>query len=336
MTFEKIFTDLKAKKFAPVYFLEGDEPYYIEAIADFIEENALDESEKSFNQTILYGKETEVETILENAKRFPMMSEKQVVVVKEAQNIKNIESLHHYFASPLASTILVICYKDKTIDKRKKEGKALAQEAQKNGVLFTSKKLYDNQLPDWITQRVKEAGMTINLKTATVLAEFLGNDLSRIVNEIEKLALLIEKGKEIDLDTVEKNIGVSKEFNNFELVSALVKKDVYKVFQIAAYFSKNPSKHPLVLTLGILYGLFSKLILYHYLQNKSKENVASVLKVNPYFTSDYQVGASNYSIKKSVEAIAILREYDKKSKGIHSPPIEQGELLKEMLYKLLN
>lgn len=336
VSFEHILSDLKNKNYLPVYFLEGEEPYYIDAISDYIEDHVLDESEKNFNQTILYGKETEIDSILENAKRFPMMSERQVVIVKEAQNIHNIEKLSSYVSSPLNSTLLVICYKGKTIDKRKKEGKALAQALEKKGVLFQGKKLYENQLPDWISQYVKSKGYTIQPKASILLSEFLGNDLGRIIKELEKLEALINKGQEITADIIERNVGISKEFNNFELVKAIGKRDVLKSFQIADYFAKNPTKNPLLITLITLYGFFSKLILFHYLSDKSRANIASTLKVSPFFVSEYQTGASNFTIKKVVQIIGYLREYDKKTKGMNNPSTENGELLKELLYKVFN
>lgn len=335
MTFEQIIENLKNKVYHPLYFLQGEEPYYIDEISDYIAAHVLDENEKEFNQTVLYGKETNVPAILECAKRFPMMSNYQVVIVKEAQNIKEKdmdENLLPYVENPLKSTILVLCYKYKKLDGRKSLGKILG----KKGVLFESKKLYDSQVPDWIGDFLKKKNYRIAVKASMLLTEYLGNDLSKIANELEKLMLNVKTGNEINTGHIEQYIGISKDYNIFELQNALGTKNILKANQIINFFASNPKDHPLVVTLFNLYNYFSKVLLYHYLHDKSGKNAAAVLKVNPYFVKDYQVAARNYSPRKTEQAISILRDYDRKSKGVNNSSTDEGELLKEMLYKILH
>ena len=331
--FEKIMNDLHNKVFQPVYFLMGEEPYYIDKISDYIEKHVLDESEKSFNQTVIYGLDTDIENIINTAKRYPMMSKYQVVIVKEAQNIKNIDNLVYYVEAPLKSTILVINYKYKKLDKRKK----LYSSINKNATVFESRKLYDNQIPDWISSHLKQNGMGIQPEAAVLLSEYLGNDLSKIVKELEKLKISIpENEKEINTLHIERNIGISKDYNNFELQNALINRDVLKANRIINYFGKNPKNNPMVLTLTTLYYFFSRVLIYHSLKDKSRNNVVSALKINPYFIQDYQRAAKSYSFAMVRHIISLLREYDLKSKGIGNVSNPEGELLKEMVYKILH
>jgi len=333
MTFEEIIKDLKKKIYKPVYVLMGDEAYYIDEISNYIINNTLTEEEKSFNQSILYGKDVTVNQIDHVARRYPMMANQQVVVVKEAQNLKNIEDLVHYCSKPLASTILVICHKYKTIDKRKR----LLKEVEKNGIVFESKKLYENQVPKWIHNYIASKNYTITPEAEMLLAEYLGNDLSKIVNEIDKLIISIPAGTTIDGALIENNIGISKEYNIFELQKALSQKDILKVNRIIKYFGENQKENPFVVTISSLFSYFNKLLIYHFIQDKSNRNsVASQMGVAPYFLQDYETAARKYSAKKVVDTFAVLREYDLKSKGIDNVSADVSDLLKEMMFKILH
>ena len=332
MKFNEILTNLSKKVYQPVYFLMGDETYFIDEICDYIANHVLDESEKEFNQTILYGKDTDLATIISESKRFPLIGTHRVVIVKEAQHIRKIEGLEVYLEQPQPSTILVICYKYKTLDKRKKFTKELA----KKNVLFESKKLYDNQIPDWIQNHLSKHKYSIHPKAAFLLSEYLGADLGKITNELDKLMLVNKKGQEITSDIIERNIGISKDFNNFELNNALGKRDILKSNLIIKHFAANPKDNPLVVTIGVLFGFFQKILLYHTLKDKSKKNVASTLKVNPFFVRDYELAARNYPKGKLVKIISYLREYDLKSKGVNNNSVSEGELLKELIYKILH
>lgn len=335
MTFEQIIQNLKNKVYHPIYFLQGEESYYIDVITDYITGHVLDESEKEFNQSILYGKETNVHAILECAKRFPMMSNYQVVVVKEAQNLREKdldENLLPYVENPLKSTILVVCYKFKKLDGRKSLGKAIG----KKGILFESKKLYEDRIPEWIAEFLKKRNYRIAVKASMLLTEYLGNDLGKIANELEKLMLNVKSGNEINTTHIEQYIGISKDFNIFELQNALGTKNILKTNQVVNYFSRNPKDHPLVVTLFNLYSFFSKVMMYHYINDKSDKNAAAILKVHPYFLKDYQVAARNYPPRKTEQTISILREYDRKSKGVNNVSTDEGELLKEMVFKIMH
>ncbi|NPA36045.1 MAG: DNA polymerase III subunit delta [Chlorobi bacterium] len=333
MTFEQIIQQLKKKEYSPIYFLMGDEPFYIDTITNYIADNVLKEEEKAFNQTIIYGKDTDATNIVLAARRYPMMAPYQVVIVKEAQNIKDIEKLAVYAENPLTTTILVVNYKYKTIDKRKKLYKAIS----KQGVLFESKKLYDNQVGSWLTSYLKSKGLSIDITASQILIEYLGNDLSKIAHEIEKLQIALgNKTKTITASDIEKNIGISKEFNNFELNKAVLQKNVVKANRIIRSFAKNPKSYPIQVTIATLFGYFQKLIAYHYLKDKSKMAVASALKINPYFVSDYTTGAQKYSARKVVQIISLLREYDMKSKGYNYAATNDGELLKELIFKIMH
>lgn len=332
MKFNEILVNLRKKVYQPVYFLMGNETYFIDEICNYIANHVLDEYEKEFNQTVLYGKDTDVATIISEAKRFPMMGENRIVIVKEAQHVRKIEDLESYLEQPQPSTILVICYKHKNLDKRKKFTKELAKKA----VLFESKKLYDNQIPDWIQNYLSKHNYSINHKATFLLSEYLGADLGKITNELDKLMLIIDKGQEINSDIIERNIGISKDFNNFELNNALAKRDVLKSNLIIKNFTANPKDNPLIVTIGVLFGFFQKTLIYHTIKEKSKNNVASILKVNPFFVKDFELAANNYSKGKLVKIISYLREYDLKSKGVNNNSVSESELLKELIYKILH
>jgi len=329
---KQIVTDIKNGKIAPIYLLMGEEPYFVDKVADYIEDHLLHEDEKGFNQIIMYGRDTNVDEIVGNAKRYPMMAERQVVIVKEAQDLaRTIDKLSDYAENPQPTTVLVLCYKHKTLDKRKKVYKTI----KKSGVILDSKKLYENQVSDWIVRNLKSRGLGISPKASQMLVEFLGTDLGKIDNELQKLQLVCEKGTEVTPELIEQNIGISKDFNNFELRKAVGLKDEVKAHRIINYFSQNPKDNPLVVTISLLFSYFSQLLQYHGLPDKSKMNVAKQLKVNPYFVNDYAVAARNYPMKKVSYAINVLQEADVKSKGVGAVNLSSGDLLKEVLVKIM-
>ncbi|MGC6429287.1 MAG: DNA polymerase III subunit delta [Flavobacteriales bacterium] len=332
MKFEQIISSLKKKDYQPIYFLMGDEPYYIDYISDFIIKNILNDSEKDFNQHIFYAKDSDVNTIISTAKQFPLMSNYTVVVIKEAQDLKKIELFEEYFNNPLSTTILVFCYKNKSIDKRKKFGKNISKKA----LVFESKKLYENQIPDWIQKFTQQNGYQISIKASYLLNEFLGNNLSKLSNELEKLMIICDKDKEISTDLIEKNIGISKDYNVFELNNALSIRDHLKANRIVNYFENNPKTNPLILTISSLFNHFQKTLIYHTLKDKSKNNVASKLKINPFFVKDYSISAKNYSKKQLMNIISNLRIYDLKSKGVDNQNTTDGQLLRELIFKILH
>jgi len=324
----KIINDIKAGNIKPIYFLMGDEPYYIDKLSEYIEDTVLTEDEKGFNQSVLYGRDATIEDIASTAKRYPMMAERQVVIVKEAQDLaKTIDNLENYVSNPMLSTVLVICYKYKTLDKRKKLVKLL----DKVGVVFESKKLYDNQVGQWITRILQGKGYTIEPKANAMLVEFLGNDLSKINNELEKLQIILPKGSLILAKHIEENIGFSKDFNNFELLNALGSKNQLKAYQIVQYFSENEKSNPIVVTTSTVFGFYVKLLKYHGLKDKNPKNVASVLGVNPYFLKDYDLALKNYPMKKVSQIVTTMRSIDIKSKGVGANALPSHDLFKEML-----
>jgi len=330
---KQLVTDINNGNIKPIYFLMGEEPYYIDKISDYIEKNVLTEEEKGFNQVVLYGRDVTIEDIVENAKRYPMMSERQVVIVKEAQDLsRSIEKLEAYANNPQLSTVLVINYKYKKIDKRKSLYKAV----NKVGLVYESKKLYENQVADWIKRILSAKKYTITPKAAQMLVEFLGTDLSKINNELEKLQIIIPKESQITPELIEENIGISKDFNNFELRKAVGERNSIKAYQIVNYFAENPKDNPMVVTVALLFNYFTQLLQFHGLSDKAPRHVASALKINPYFVNDYIVAARNFPMKKVSAVISVLREFDVKSKGVESNAVTQGDLLKEMLYKILN
>ncbi len=332
-TFEEIISDLRKRIFKPVYFLAGDEPYYIDLITDFIAEKVLSEEEKAFNQVIIYGEETSINSIIETSRRFPMMASHQVVIVKEAQALKKIEDLAIYLDKPLLSTILVLNFKYRVLDKRTKLYKALDTQA----VYFESMRLRDYQVPPWIERYLMTKGIKINPDASAMLTEFLGTDLHKIVNELDKLLITLPAGKPvINTSLIEKNIGISKDYNNFELQKAIGEKNILKANMIIRYFAENPNDNPITLTIASIFSLFTKILTYHYLTDKSKNNVASVLKIHPFFVRDYEVSAMKYNVTKTIQIISFLRTYDMKTKGFGDVSTDQGDLLKELVYKILH
>jgi len=351
--YNDILLDLKRKLYKPVYFLHGEEPYFIDEISDYIEKNVLDETEKGFNQTILYGKDTDLATAISLAKGFPMMGQRQVIIVKEAQTLKEFarksaedggseekenkkdaakNPLAAYLENPQPASILVFCHKYKKIDSRT----SLAKQIAKQAVLFESKKMYDDKIPNWITSYLKDRKYSITPSAAALLAQHLGNDLSKIVNELGKLFVSLPEGTEIIPDHIQQNIGISKDFNVFELQDALAKKDVLRANRISQYFAANPKDNPLVLTTASLYGYFHKILLYHFTPDKSRGAIAAALGVNPFFVSGYETAARNYNTGKLKNIFSYLRECDVRSKGVDNVSTEDGELLKELVFKILH
>lgn len=330
--YDKILADINRKIYHPIYMLCGEEPYFIDLLCDAFENNILTPDEKEFNQTVLYGRDVDARTIIENAKRYPMMASHQVVIIKEAQDIKTIDELSVYADKPLSSTILVICYKYKKYDKRK----SLAKLIEKRGVFFESARLYNDKIPGWITSQVESKGYTILPKAAYLLSEYLGNDLSKISNEIGKLFISLPQGSKIGEELIEQNIGISKDFNIFELQTALGARNLIKANRIVNHFASNPKENPLIKNIIMLYSFFSKLILYHALPDKSDREVVSALSIYPSFVNDYHTAARNYSYQKLVEIIGYLRAYDMKGKGLDNASADDGELMKELIYKILH
>ena len=328
-----IVNDIKAGNIKPIYFLMGEEPYYIDRLSDYIEKNLLTEEEKGFNQTVLYGRDVSVDDIVSAAKRYPMMAERQVIIVKEAQDLaKSIDKFESYASDPMLTTVLVLCYKYKTLDKRKKVTKLF----EKTGLVFESKKLYENQVGQWITRVLQAKKYSIEPKASAMLVEFLGTNLEKINNELEKLQIILPVGTTISASDIEENIGFSKDYNIFELRKAIGEKNQLKSYKIAQYFSENPKDHPLVMTTGMLFSFFVQLLQYHGLKDKNPKNVAALLKVNPFFLKDYDVALRNYPMKKVSKIVTLLRDIDVKSKGVGANSLPQHELLKEMLVGIFN
>ena len=333
-TYEEIARDLKNRIYKPVYYLMGEESYYIDRISDYIAQTVLNENEKEFNQTILYGADTDIATIINAAKRYPMMSKYQVVIVKEAQGVKNIDELSYYLQKPLESTILVLCHKHGVLDRRKK----LAAEIEKVGVLFESKKIKDTQLAGFITSYLKRKSIEIEPKASEMMAEFVGTDLSRMAGELEKLIITLPKGqKRITPEQIEQNIGISKDYNNYELRNALIIKDVFKANQIIKYFEENPKTNPLQMTLSVLFNFFSNLMLAYYAPEKSEQGIAAQLGLkSPWQSKDYLAAMRKYSGVKVMQIIGEIRYCDAKSKGVGNSSLGDGELLRELVYKILH
>lgn len=335
MTFEQIVASIKKKKFKPVYFLHGTEPYFIDAISDLIEERLLTESEKAFNQLILYGKESNHLEVVDQARRYPMMSQYQLVLLKEAQEMKSLKELEGYIQSPTPSTVLVICHKHKKLNMNTAFGKKLKA----NAVVFESKALYDNQVPDWITKYLKKKKLTISPPAAGIIAEYLGTKLSKIVNELDKLAINLAPGSEITPKEVETHIGISKDYNVFELQRAITQRDVLKANRIVRYFAANPKKGPMPVVVSSLYNFFSKVYMLHFLRNLSDQEVLKALNLrSAWFLKEYRLAARNFNRLKTEGVIDILKEYDLKSKGVgfNNTGKPEGDLLKEMIWKLLH
>ncbi|SNS72022.1 DNA polymerase III, delta subunit [Ekhidna lutea] len=336
--YTEILKDINSGVFAPVYFLQGEETFFIDNIIEKIENNALEESQKSFNQVILYGKDTNLTDVIGAARRYPMMGERQVVIVKEAQEMRDWSKedkqtlVLNYLENPLASTILVFGYKYKSVDKRTKFGKAI----DKKSVFLNAKKLYDNQVPDWIKGYCKSKKINIQDSAVMMLSENIGNNLQRLANEIEKLLLNLKEGAEIDSAMIQRYVGISKDYNIFELQKALSAMNKLKAHKIADYFAANPSNNPLVLTIYSLFSYFSKLLLIHHSSDKNDRTIASLIGVNPFFVKEYLQAARNYPLGKVVQNIKYLHEADMQSKGIGYATKKEGPVLTELVYKLMN
>ncbi|MFP4663269.1 MAG: DNA polymerase III subunit delta [Bacteroidales bacterium] len=333
MTFNQILNDIEKRIFHPVYLLSGEEAYFIDAIVDKIMDTVLTESEKSFNQTVLYGKDTNAYEINEVARRFPMMSNHQLVVIKEAQELKDFKKLESYVSDPLKSTILVFAFKYKKVDKRLKVVKNIA----KNGLAFEAKRVYDNKIPEWIETYVTNKDLRIEPKATMLISENVGASLSKIVNELNKLIISMpEDEKTITAARVEKNIGISREYNIFELQRAIGSRDKQKAYRIIDFFGKNSKNHPAVLTITMLYSYFKKLLILKTLKENSRNAVAAAIGVAPFFVQEYQSAAHKYSMKSLVIIVSVLREYDLKVKGLGAVSIPEGELMREMMFKILH
>ena len=325
LTCDDILKELRSKHYRPIYYLMGEESYYIDLISDYIMENVLTETEKEFNLTVVYGADVDIATIINAAKRYPMMSEYQVVIVKEAQAVRNMDELSYYLQKPLNSTILVICHKHGVLDRRKK----LAAEIEKKGILFESKKIKETQLPLFITSYMKRKGIDIDPKATAMLADFVGNDLNRLTGELEKLIITLSKGlTRITPEQIEKNIGISKDYNNFELRNALVEKDVLKANRIVKYFEENPKTNPIQMTLSLLFGFFSNLMLAYYAPEKSEQGIASFLGLkSPWQSREYINAMRRYSGVKTMQIIGEIRYAD---------ALSDGKILQELIFKILH
>ncbi len=332
MSAEKIIGEWKKGSFKPVYWLEGEEPYHIDKVVEYAEHKILSDSEAGFNLTIFYGRDADWAAVINACRRYPMFAERQVVLLKEAQHMKDIEKLEGYIDNPLTSTVFVVSYKEKKIDARTKFAKTLKQK----GEVLTTKKLYDNQLPQWANQMVEQHGLSINQKALALLVDHIGNDLSRIQNEIEKLAVNLGDRKNITEDDIEKYIGVSKEFNVFELQEALGKKNLAKAIRIIQYFESNPKAAPIQLILPSLYGYFSKVYMIFGAGSNDEKMIASAIGVNPFFVKDYLAAAKNYGEKGVQQTLLLLHQYNLRSIGVHDAGTEDADLMKELVVKMMN
>lgn len=338
MKVQEILSAIKQRKYKPLYLLHGEESHYIDVVCDAIENTVLNDAQKGFDQTILYGKDVDFSTIVSAAKRYPMMSDYQVIIVKEAQGLKwkgedGVELLAKYVENLTPTTILVFAYKYGKFDKRTKLYKSI----EKAGVAFESEKLYDNKVAPWIVEEIHNNGHKIHPQAAALMAEYLGTDLSKVANEVQKLILNVSKEREITVQDVEQNIGISKDFNVFELNNALGKRDALKAVQIVDYFAANPKSNPSVLVMGTLYGYFAKVLKYHYLTDKSSQAVAKELGVSPFFVKDYEYAARNFNKSKLFQIMSVLKDYDLKFKGLDAGPnTSDGDLFREMIFKILN
>lgn len=334
VTYEEIVRNLRNKVYAPVYFLMGEEDYYIDRISDYIIDTVLTDTEKEFNLTVLYGSDTDIATIINAAKRYPMMSKYQVVAVREAQALRNLDELVYYLQKPLESTILVMCYKHGALDRRKK----LVAELEKAGILFESKKLKDAQLPGFITSYLKRKQVEIEPKASEMMAEFVGTDLNRMAGELEKLVITLPTGqRRITPEQIERNIGISKDYNNFELRNALIEKDVLKANRIIKYFEENPKNNPLQVTLAVLFNFFANLMLVYYAPDKSDRGIAAHLGLrSPWQAKDYENAMKRYTGVKVMQIVGAIRQCDAKSKGVGNSSVSDGELLRELVYFILH
>jgi DNA polymerase-3 subunit delta len=331
MSAEKIIQEWKKGSFKPIYWLEGDESYFIDQVVNYAEHKILNESEAGFNLTVFYGRDADWASVVNACRRYPMFADRQVVLLKEAQQMRDVEKLEAYIDNPLSSTIFVVSYKEKKVDARTKFAKLLKQK----GEVFTTKKLYDNQLPDWTNQMVQQHGLTINQKALLLLVDHIGNDLSRLQNEVEKLAVNLHGRKNITEEDIEEFIGISKEFNVFELQDAVVKKDLPKAIRIIQYFSANPKAAPIQMILPALYNFFSKVYVVFGLPSKDDKSIAAALGVNPFFVKDYLTAIRNYDFRSTEKALLLLHQYNLRSIGIGDASTEDGDLLKELVVKMM-
>lgn len=332
MDHKLIIRDIENGKFEKIYFLHGEEPLFMDMITAAIIQHGLEEHERDFNQTIIYGKEADALSVISEAKGYPMMSQRRLVILKEAQDFKGMEDLISYFESPNDQTVLVINHKYKAYDTRKKSMKAVA----KNGLVFKSEKIKEYRLPDWIKEHVVSKGYSISGKATMLLAEFLGNDLSRIVNEVDKLEILVEKGTTINEVHIEENIGISKDYNVFELINAVGARNIEKANRIVDYFDHNPKATSIIVVISNLFNYYSRLMRIHFLQNKSREGIAAALKVPPFVAGELVTSSKIYHPKKIAANIAVLHEYDLKSKGVGNSSFTHGELMKELIFRLMH
>jgi len=334
MDYKAIIKDIQNKKFENIYFLHGEETHFIDEITNALVENVLEPHERDFNQAIIYGKDADVLNVISEAKGYPMMANRKLVILKEAQEVKDkdFELFESYFEQPSDLTVFVINYNHKTFDSRKK----IAKTAAKKGLVFKSDKVKDYLLPDWISNYVKTTGYGISTKASIMLAEFIGSDLSRIANELKKLFIVLEKGTTINEVHVEENIGISKDFNAFELINAIAVRDVNKSYQIAKYFEHNPKAGDINMIIPAAFSFFSRIMRIHFLPTKSKEAIASALKIHPFVASQMLNASKVYNPKKIASNISILHEYDLKAKGINNASFPQSELMREMLFRLLH
>lgn len=333
MTFTEINKSLRQNKFSSVYFLHGEEDYFIDSIAKEIETRAMPEADRAFNLSILYGKDADVQTILDTARRYPMFAERQVVFVKEAQDLKGIEGLIGYVEKPVPTTVLVLCYKHKKLDGRSKLSTTLSKSS---AVVFESKKLYDNQLPDWISDYTEGLQLKLQPQVAALIAEYLGSDLSKVANELDKLALNFAKGTTITTDHVQDQIGISKEYNVFELQKALGQRQAEKAFRIVQNFIANPKSNPLVVVISSLYNYFSNVYMLQFLKSSSDAEMVKALKLrSEFFLKEYKETLKQYNRLQAEKVLHLLKEYDLRSKGVNNDSTPEGELLRELVYKIL-
>jgi DNA polymerase-3 subunit delta len=332
MDHKSIIQDIKNKNFKSVYLLHGEEPYYIDLISKSIIDNALEEHERDFNQMICYGADSDVQSIIAEAKGYPLMAQRRLVVIREAQGLKDIELLEKYCSNPEPTTVLVILYKYKKFDSRKK----IFKEITKNGLTFSSDKIRDYQLVDWINNYLKTTEYAITPKASTLLADFLGNDLSKITNELDKLALLLQKGTTINEVHIEENIGISKDYNVYELTNAIAVRDVHKALTIVNYFEHNPKSGELVLVIGNIFTFFFKLMRIHFANNKSNEAISQLLKIHPFAVKELLNASKIYPPKMISRNISYLHEYDLKSKGLNNDSFSKADLMKELIYKIMH
>jgi DNA polymerase III subunit delta len=331
LSYKHLLDEIRQRKFRPIYFLQGEESYFIDLITDALVRTVLTPDEKDFNERIVFGADTDVASIINEARYYPSFSDYRLLVVKEAQQLQRIEELVHYARQPLSSTVLVINYKQKRLDGRS----ALAKEIEKCGCLYDSVKLYDNQLPDWIKGYVQSKGLAAEPDAIQMLAEYIGNDLGRLASEVDKLSLSLEgENRRITLGLIQSNIGISKDYNVFELTKALAQKDFYRANLIAVQLNKNKKSNPLPVTLSTLFNFFSRLLLAHYLPDRSEKNLMGSLGLNFYQAQDYSAALKRYSAAKTMQIIRLIRQTDARFKGFNATSQEEGELLTELIFKI--